>query len=164
MLVFAFSRICHEILFQWTPCRWFTFLECMLANYFEWSEQSLFAFQYIFPLGKEMYLMHLLLINFKYWMWIPTWSSMFICVLLSHGKLGVLIAGIIGENFSLSQWQNHRIVTVESDLWRSSGPTPMLRQNQLEQLTQKHMQLSFDYLQTERQLIRSEHLNFSCCF
>ena len=43
--------------------------------------------------------------------------------------------------------QNHRMVEVGRDLWRSSGPTPVLKQGHLELVAQAHGQMAFEYLQ-----------------
>ena len=43
--------------------------------------------------------------------------------------------------------QNHRIVEVGRDLWRSSGPTTLLKQGHLEQVVQDCVQTAFEYLQ-----------------
>lgn len=34
---------------------------------------------------------------------------------------------------------NHRVVGVRQDLWSLSSPTPLLKQNQLEQIAQNHI-------------------------
>ena len=46
--------------------------------------------------------------------------------------------------------QSHRMVDVGRDLWRSSGPTPLLKQGQLEPVAQDHAQTAFGYLQGGR--------------
>ena len=43
--------------------------------------------------------------------------------------------------------QNHRMVGVGRDLWRSSCPTPLLEQGHLEQGAQEHVQAGFECLQ-----------------
>ena len=42
---------------------------------------------------------------------------------------------------------NHRMVEVGRDLWRSSGPNPLLKQGHLEPVAQDHVQMAFEYLQ-----------------
>jgi len=46
--------------------------------------------------------------------------------------------------------QNHRMVEVERDLWRSSGPTPLLKQGDLELAAQDHDQTASKHLQGGR--------------
>lgn len=46
--------------------------------------------------------------------------------------------------------QNHRMVKVGRDLWRSPGPTPLLRQGHLKQVAEVHVQSAFEYLQRGR--------------
>jgi len=43
--------------------------------------------------------------------------------------------------------QNHRLTEVGRDLWRSSGPTPLIKQGHLEPVVQDHVQTGFEYLQ-----------------
>ena len=42
--------------------------------------------------------------------------------------------------------QNHRIVGIGRDFLRSCSPSPQLKQGQLEQVSQDHVQLNFEYL------------------
>ena len=42
--------------------------------------------------------------------------------------------------------QNHRVVEVRRDLWRASGPTPLLKQGHPEPVAQDHVQTDFQYL------------------
>ncbi|KAK4831098.1 hypothetical protein QYF61_015296, partial [Mycteria americana] len=42
---------------------------------------------------------------------------------------------------------NHRMVEVGRGLWRSAGPTPLLKQGHLEPVAQDHFQMAFEYLQ-----------------
>ena len=46
--------------------------------------------------------------------------------------------------------QTRRLVEVGKDLWRSSGPTPLLEQGHLELVAQDHIQMAFEYLQGGR--------------
>ena len=41
-------------------------------------------------------------------------------------------------------------VEVKRDLWRSSGPPPLLKQGHLQQAAQDHVQMAFGYLQGHR--------------
>jgi len=41
----------------------------------------------------------------------------------------------------------HRMAEVGRDLWRSSGPSPLLKQDHLEQVAQDHVQMASEYLQ-----------------
>lgn len=41
----------------------------------------------------------------------------------------------------------HRVVEVGRGLWRSSSPSPLLKQGHLEQVTQDYVQSGFEYLQ-----------------
>jgi len=41
----------------------------------------------------------------------------------------------------------HRVVLVARDLWRSSGPTPLLKQRHLQLVVQDHIQTTFEHLQ-----------------
>lgn len=41
---------------------------------------------------------------------------------------------------------NHRTIEVGRDLFRSSSPTPLLRQGQLKQITQDHIQSGYECL------------------
>ena len=41
----------------------------------------------------------------------------------------------------------HRKLEVGRDLWRSSGPTPLLKQGHLELAAQDHVQMASEYLQ-----------------
>lgn len=43
--------------------------------------------------------------------------------------------------------QNHRVAEVGSDLWRSSGPTSLLRQGHQEPVSQDYVQMPFWYIQ-----------------
>jgi len=43
--------------------------------------------------------------------------------------------------------QNHKMVKVGMDLWRSSGPNHLLRQGHLELLPQERVQTALEYLQ-----------------
>ena len=47
----------------------------------------------------------------------------------------------------LTDSRNHRIIEVGSDLWRSLGPTPLLKKGYLKLVAQDHVQMSFEYLQ-----------------
>uniref|UniRef100_A0A8B9PTS4 Tectonin beta-propeller repeat containing 2 n=1 Tax=Apteryx owenii TaxID=8824 RepID=A0A8B9PTS4_APTOW len=49
-----------------------------------------------------------------------------------------------------NQSQNHRIAEVGRDLWRSSSPTPLLKQGHLEHIVQDRIQACFEYLQRRR--------------
>ena len=42
------------------------------------------------------------------------------------------------------------MVEVGGDLWRSSGPTPLLQQSHLKPVVQDHVQMAFEYLQGGR--------------
>ena len=42
--------------------------------------------------------------------------------------------------------QNHRMVGVGRDLWRSSGPTTLLMQRHLKQIVQDYVKAAFEYL------------------
>jgi len=56
---------------------------------------------------------------------------------------------------SLCQYQlsqNNRKAVVGRDLWRSSCPTPLLKQDHLEWLAQDHVQMAYQYLQGWRLL------------
>jgi len=57
-----------------------------------------------------------------------------------------------GWNFSDTEGllENHRMVEVVRELWRSSGSPPLLRQGHLEQVTQAYVQMAFEYLQRGR--------------
>jgi len=46
------------------------------------------------------------------------------------------------------EYTNHRIRVVEvgRDLWRSSGPIPLLKQGHLEPVTQENIQMAFESL------------------
>ena len=46
--------------------------------------------------------------------------------------------------------QNHRKAEVGKDLWRSSGPTPLLRQGHLDPDAQDNVQTAFQYFQRWR--------------
>jgi len=46
--------------------------------------------------------------------------------------------------------QNHRVVGVGRDLWRSSSPTPLPKQGHLKQGAQDCVQVGFKYLQRRR--------------
>jgi len=46
--------------------------------------------------------------------------------------------------------QNHSMVDIGRDLWRSFGPTALLKQGHLEQVAQDHVQMAFEYLQAGR--------------
>lgn len=46
--------------------------------------------------------------------------------------------------------QNHRAVEVGRHLWRTSSPTPLLKQDHLELVMQDHVQTGFEYLQGGR--------------
>ena len=46
--------------------------------------------------------------------------------------------------------QNLRLLEVRTGLWRSSGPTPLLKQDHLEPVAQDHIQVAFEYLQGRR--------------
>jgi len=43
--------------------------------------------------------------------------------------------------------QNHTTVKVGRELWRSSSPTPLLKQGHLQPVSQDHDQTAFEYLQ-----------------
>lgn len=47
--------------------------------------------------------------------------------------------------------QNHRMVEIQRDIWRSSGPTPLLKQ-----IAQDNFQMDLEYLLGQRLC------NFSC--
>jgi len=53
-------------------------------------------------------------------------------------------------NFSGDGLDNHRMVEVGSDLWRSSCPALLLKQGHLEQVAHDHVQMAFEYLQRWR--------------
>ena len=40
-------------------------------------------------------------------------------------------------------WGDHRMVEVGRDLWRSSGPTPLLKHGHLEPVAQDYVQMAF---------------------
>jgi len=42
---------------------------------------------------------------------------------------------------------NHRLFQIGRDLWRTPGPSPLLKQGHLELLVQDHVQTAFEYLQ-----------------
>jgi len=46
--------------------------------------------------------------------------------------------------------QNHRMVKVGRDLWKSTGPPLWLKHSHLELLAQNHVQTTFEYLQGGR--------------
>jgi len=46
--------------------------------------------------------------------------------------------------------QNHKIVEVGRDLWRSPGPNPLLKQGHLELVAQDHIHTASEHLQAER--------------
>ncbi|XP_068785779.1 uncharacterized protein [Struthio camelus] len=46
--------------------------------------------------------------------------------------------------------QNHRMVEVGRDLWRSSSPNPLLKPGPLEHIAQDRVQAGFEYLQGRR--------------
>ena len=50
------------------------------------------------------------------------------------------------HNYNITESQNHRMVEAERDLWRSSGPTLLLKQGHLEPAAQDHVQTAFEYL------------------
>lgn len=52
--------------------------------------------------------------------------------------------------FSSPKLQNHRMAELERDLWRSAGPTPLVKQAHLEPVAQDHLQMAFEYLQRWR--------------
>lgn len=55
--------------------------------------------------------------------------------------------------YRIRESQNHRMAgkdEVGKDLWRPSSPIPLIKQGQLEQVIQDHVQSSFDYLQERR--------------
>lgn len=43
-------------------------------------------------------------------------------------------------------YANHRIIEVGRDLWRSSGPNPLLKQGHAEPIAQDYVQIPFEYL------------------
>lgn len=43
--------------------------------------------------------------------------------------------------------QNHRLVEVGRDVWRSSSPSPCSKQGELEQVAQGRVRSGFEYLQ-----------------
>ena len=47
-------------------------------------------------------------------------------------------------------FKNHRMAEVRRDLWRSSGPTLLLKQGHLELVAQDYIQMAFEYLQQWR--------------
>jgi len=46
--------------------------------------------------------------------------------------------------------KNQRMVEVGTGLWRSSGPTPLLKQGRIELVAQEHVQSAFEYRQERR--------------
>jgi len=52
--------------------------------------------------------------------------------------------------FQLHHKENHRMVGFGRDLWKSSSPTPMLKQVHLEQTAQDCIQVGLEYLQRRR--------------
>ena len=55
--------------------------------------------------------------------------------------------GYLSEHTTSHLSQNHRMVEVGGDLWRSFGPTPLLKQGHQEPLAQNHVQMTFAYVQ-----------------
>lgn len=51
---------------------------------------------------------------------------------------------------SITESQDYRIVKVARDLWRSSGPTPLLKQRHLDQFAQDYGQMAVEDLQGGR--------------
>lgn len=45
---------------------------------------------------------------------------------------------------------NHRMFETGRNLWRSSGPTPFIKQGHLELVSQDHVQMAVEYLQGGR--------------
>ena len=52
--------------------------------------------------------------------------------------------------FGFAWSQNHRMAGVGRDLWRSPSPTPLSKQDHLEQVAQDCVQAGFEYLQRRR--------------
>ncbi|PKU47740.1 hypothetical protein llap_1940 [Limosa lapponica baueri] len=48
--------------------------------------------------------------------------------------------------FTILISEHHRMVEVGRDIWRSSSPTPLLKQGHPEQVTQDHVPSAFEYL------------------
>lgn len=46
--------------------------------------------------------------------------------------------------------QNHRMIEVGMDFWRSSGPSLLLKQDHLEMVAQDQVHVAFKYLQEQR--------------
>ena len=53
-------------------------------------------------------------------------------------------------NIKANWKQNHRMVGVGRNLWRSSSPTSLLKQDHLEQAALDHVQEGFEYVQRRR--------------
>ena len=70
---------------------------------------------------------------------LKVYSECFCCAHLLHSKWKFAYK-------SSAYAQHHRLVEVCRDLSRSCSPTPMLKQGQLEQVAQDHVQLGFEYL------------------
>ena len=52
-----------------------------------------------------------------------------------------------GDIFQIIMYSIHRMVEVGRDLWRSSGPTSLLKQGHLKLVAQDHVQMDFEDLQ-----------------
>ncbi|KAM6360345.1 uncharacterized protein FN964_005584 [Alca torda] len=59
--------------------------------------------------------------------------------------------------------EHHRMVEVGRDFWRSSDPTPLLKQSQLEPVAQEQVQKTLEY-QQEWHLLQDFHLHLTMQF
>ena len=62
---------------------------------------------------------------------------------ISLVRYSALSSTYTGEISAVPYPQNHEMVKLGRDLWRSSGPVPLLKQGHPEQAAQDHVQVAF---------------------